>query len=325
MDRVLRKIVQEEVKRKRGEEESDDESPQTKRNKTEGRLSNLLNKIRRKTNEKETALSHQSKPKRVQVKWKRFCPVKEMYKMVRSDNGGGLRIIEIPQDIAFTFGELKEKAIALYFSNGPTCTNKFFELREECSFQITFVSEDVIDDNISFWDYMQENCLVLSKTTFTLLSKKDNLLSFSMVNLCQICNSSGFLTEFGNCLKCLQDMPVASNSITCELTSEVSSSENSGLYNLTCETPTHHSSAQSSEILQLGSASFASQQQERSSSLTDSPAIISVPSSPELVPAFPDKPPYTVKIHRTKVKEDLIQFFLKQKVSSFRSSEVNDG
>lgn len=214
MDSVLRKMIREQLK----EQESDhgeqneaagssssrdttNKSNPSKKAKTETRLSGLLNKINRRNEKNES-----KKPKKVHIKWKRFCPIKNDFKLVRADHGGGIRLLEVPFCMDFSVEELMNMAISLYFAE-VTGTNKYLETIEECIFAIVSPNSDELPGIIKCWPYVQENGLVISKSTFIFTSKSTQLsllnddFAFEVI-VCENCNSTLFMTPFGNCLRC---------------------------------------------------------------------------------------------------------------------------
>ena len=48
----------------------------------------------------------------------RYCPVKERFITVKSNEGGGVRYVECVHGERLDFKELKAKAIGPYFENG---------------------------------------------------------------------------------------------------------------------------------------------------------------------------------------------------------------
>lgn len=79
-------------------------------------LSELLNKIRRRTGEG----SNPPKSKRVCIKWKRICPIDHKYKIVAADTGGAAGLIQFLR-YELNRARIKEVAIALYFNEQPNC------------------------------------------------------------------------------------------------------------------------------------------------------------------------------------------------------------
>ena len=138
------------------------------------------------------------------MKWKRFCPIKNELKLVRAENGGGIRLIEIPYDMNFSVNDLMQQAISLYFSTN-NC-NKFLESIEECTFAIVSPKGDVIDGDLELWPHIRNNGFVVSKSTFVLTSKSVvsyQLEDFAFIpSVCPNCSSSLYQTSFGNCLRC---------------------------------------------------------------------------------------------------------------------------
>ena len=207
MDNVIKRLIKEELDKReamepdtpqKNELEKDVENKPQKRKKTEGRLSNLLNKIRRNAGDGPTT----PVTKKIQVKWKRFCPIYEKYKLVRIDNGGGLRVVTAPYNTDYTIEDLKAACLLLYF---PVNINKFMETTEECCSEIITAGGALLDDKIGLWPYIQNNGLVISKTTFIFSTKcftNINLNPFSFETVCSICSSSSAMTPFGNCLNC---------------------------------------------------------------------------------------------------------------------------
>lgn len=213
MDNVIKRLISEELDKRetnkvdtQQEEEVGSETVETceekpqKRKKTEGRLTNLLNKIRRKADGPPTPVV---KEKKIQVKWKRFCPINNKLKLVRFENGGGMRVITVPFDMNYTFEDLKIACLSLYF---PLNVNKFMETSEECCLSIQAVGGAQLDDKLKLWSYVQEKGLVISKTTFVFTSQcftnVDLSSPASFATVCSTCNCSSTVTPFGNCLYC---------------------------------------------------------------------------------------------------------------------------
>ena len=176
MENVMREMIKEELEERSRKPKDEEENLPRKKCKTEGRLSSLLNKIRKKNDEGT------NKTKRVQVKWKRYCLEKKEYKLVRASNGGGVRSLVIPTS-RFTLGELMEKAISLFYAEDTTNCNSFGELREETVFQISNQAGDTLSNEKDLWIYLEENCLLPSKTTFILKSRTASDLFVGEENL----------------------------------------------------------------------------------------------------------------------------------------------
>ena len=170
MDSVLRKMIREQLKeqgrdREKHDEEAGSSSGNTtafrkadasKKAKAETRLTGLLNKINRRDDKKETT----TKLKKAHIKWKRFCPFKREFKLVRADNDGGIRLLELPFNMDLSVGELMNMAISLYFTE-VTGINKFSETIEECIFGIVFSKWGRCSETTKFWPYIRDNGLVI--------------------------------------------------------------------------------------------------------------------------------------------------------------------
>eukprot|EP00111_Clytia_hemisphaerica_P022217 TCONS_00065277-protein len=106
---------------------SQDSSRTKKKHKTEGRLTNLLNKIRRQS---ANDTDEEVKTKGIQIKWKRFFPDLLQDKIVRADSGGGLRLIEVPYKVPYLFKDLLHAATLKYFNKNSL--NSFGEAPHQC-------------------------------------------------------------------------------------------------------------------------------------------------------------------------------------------------
>ena len=203
MENILRKIVREyreEEMSNQNEQGEEPKQPKPKKRR-DARLSGLVRRINE--NAKNSTDEGSVKTKKLHIKWKRFCPISCVYKLVRAENGGGVRLLEIPFQDEISIENVMNEAITKYFSENGSC-NKFQETVGECTFQIISPKGDLLDNETKLWPYMQRNGLVVSKSTFILQSKSAagfalEELSFSA---CPNCGSSDFLTAFGNCLKC---------------------------------------------------------------------------------------------------------------------------
>ena len=103
MENIIRKTVQEEV-----EKCLSPASAKPSRKRSETRMANLLAKIRKRESPKE------SKLKKVHIKWKRFCIVRNAEYLVPQKKGGGLRFIHLALEA--TIEDLKKKAIEVFCS-----------------------------------------------------------------------------------------------------------------------------------------------------------------------------------------------------------------
>ena len=86
---------------------------------TVGRLSGLLNRIRKGSgNESSSKKRKVLKEHKIQVRWLHFYPPKKAFVPVQQKNGGGNRFIAYSNDDPPSFEELMEKASALFFPGG---------------------------------------------------------------------------------------------------------------------------------------------------------------------------------------------------------------
>ena len=102
MENIIRKTVQEEV-----EKCLSPTSAKPSRKRSETRMANLLAKIRKRESTQE------SKLKKVHIKWKRFCIVRNAEYLVPQKKGGGFRFIHLALEA--TIEDLKKKAIEVFF------------------------------------------------------------------------------------------------------------------------------------------------------------------------------------------------------------------
>ena len=101
--------------------------------------------------------------KRVLMKYFRYDPEFQDFKLVRLNNSGGNRFVEVTEEM--TFGEVKFKAIELYFENGY---NSFGEGISDCVLSICEMDEDQC-----LLSHVRVKCLQLSKSFFVLKSESD--------------------------------------------------------------------------------------------------------------------------------------------------------
>ena len=103
MKNIIRKTVQEEV-----EKCLSPTSAKTSRKRSETRTANLLAKTPKRESPQEGKL------KKVHVKWKSFCIVRNAEYLVPRKKGGGFRFIHLALEA--TIEDLKKKAIEVLFS-----------------------------------------------------------------------------------------------------------------------------------------------------------------------------------------------------------------
>ncbi|XP_066926475.1 uncharacterized protein [Clytia hemisphaerica] len=176
---------------------SQDSSRTKKKHKTEGRLTNLLNKIRRQS---ANDTDEEVKTKGIQIKWKRFFPDLLQDKIVRADSGGGLRLIEVPYKVPYLFKDLLHAATLKYFNKNSL--NSFGEAPHQCILLMEMADGDVIDSEEDLWQFIRVNGLVISKTTFIFHTKINSDVLFDTT--CVVCQQSDYMTPFGTCMFCEQ-------------------------------------------------------------------------------------------------------------------------
>lgn len=181
MDNVLRRQIREEVEaafkeRDDKKEPSNGEEKPTGK-KTEQRLGSLLTKIRNYATKTTAKKTPTTKTKKLHVKYERFDPEFNEFKMVKTKEGGGSRFLEVicPQPISFD--DIKWNAVNLFFNKDSR--NFFMEEVVDCSFSlVTVTGEKLICQDL--WEYLHHNGLTISKTVFILrseLEKSDHLPS----------------------------------------------------------------------------------------------------------------------------------------------------
>ena len=145
MENIIRRTVKDEVER-----HLSPSSSQRKR-RSETRMANLLDKIRKGDH------IHEDKMRKVHIKWKRSCFVRNQEYVVPQKKGGGFRIVCLPLDA--TVDTLSKKAIDLFFPDG---TNAFGEKREHCSLRFTDSAENIVPPATQIKVYLEKKGLYLS-------------------------------------------------------------------------------------------------------------------------------------------------------------------
>jgi len=131
----------------------------------------LLTRIREKSS---NSSGKKLKPKLLHLRWERFDPEKEKYCLVKQNEGGGHRFVEVIPKNPVSFEEIKEKATGLYFD----CQGKnyFQEDNNHCIITICEMSGNDLDLKEDVWKYLERKGLFLSKTHFILQSKDFNYI-----------------------------------------------------------------------------------------------------------------------------------------------------
>ena len=131
MENVVKRAVEEYMAQREGNDEPEklnSKVPKKKPQRQEHRLSGLLNKIRTKNN----SAPKQKTIKRVQIKWYRYDENVEAYQLVRINQGGGCRFIEVNEDS--NVNDLRYKATDLFFDD--SFKNAYGENIMDCTFYI---------------------------------------------------------------------------------------------------------------------------------------------------------------------------------------------
>ncbi|XP_057296222.1 uncharacterized protein LOC130625171 [Hydractinia symbiolongicarpus] len=109
------------------------------------------------------------KIKKVQVKWERYNPSREGYKIVKQKDGGGYRFIKVKVGTPLNFEELKYKALKLYFDQNDC--NSYMEAESECMKSLCGPNGETLDEDEDLWAYIERKGLFLSKCWFVLSTK----------------------------------------------------------------------------------------------------------------------------------------------------------
>ena len=181
MENIIRRTVKDEVERHLSLSSS-----QRKR-RSETRMANLLDKIPKGDH------IHEDKMRKVHIKWKRFCFVRNQEYVVPQKKDGGFRFVYLPLDA--TVDTLSKKAIDLLFPDG---TNAFGEKQEHCSLRFTDSAENIVPPATQIKVYLEKKGLYLSRTYFVVHSKCD-LLDLDLINSDDI--SFDYSPNFANNLK----------------------------------------------------------------------------------------------------------------------------
>ena len=181
MENIIRRTVKDEVERHLSP------SSTQKKRRSETRMANLLDKIRKGDH------IYEDKMRKVHIKWKRFCFVRNQEYVVPQKKGGGFRFVYLPLDA--TVDTLSKKAIDVFFPEG---TNAFGEKREHCSLRFTDSAENIVPPATQIKVYLEEKGLYLSRTYFVVHSKCD-LLDLDFINSDDI--SFDYSPNFGNNLQ----------------------------------------------------------------------------------------------------------------------------
>ena len=187
-----------------------------KKKRTEGRLSNLLSRIRSKNSDD----SLKRKIKKLHAKYQRYNPHLKEFKLVKPNNRGGVRFIDIECNVVTTYGSIKDKLQSIYFDLDGC--NNFLEDQFECMITICDSSGLPLDESENIWDYLERKGEVISKTNVVLRSQScdfesemddetlEEILQQPAIStkrkICQTCNCS---YEGTDCLICIKNSEYA--------------------------------------------------------------------------------------------------------------------
>ena len=201
---MVKRAVEEYIAQREGNYEpekvnsKESKKPKKKSERQENRLSGLLNSAPKKKS-----------IKCVQIKWYRYNENVAAYQLVRVNQGGGCRFMEVNEDI--TFSDVTYKATDMFFDD--SFKNPYGENTMDCTFYICDASLNEFDEEANLFEYVIKNGFQLSKTYFVL---KSQLTSFDIVNndndsSCganstkrKICMACGY-SYINNCLICIQN------------------------------------------------------------------------------------------------------------------------
>jgi len=117
----------------------------TKKRKTEGRMSNLLTKIRtNNTGRSQPDKITNKKLKKLQLKYERYDRANEIFRHVRVKDGGGPRFIDVTYGKPVTFREIRRRGEKLFFDLDKC--NHFSESIDESLVHIADASGQKLDD-----------------------------------------------------------------------------------------------------------------------------------------------------------------------------------
>ena len=150
MGNIIRKTVQEEV-----EKSLSPTSAKTSRKRSETSMANLLAKIRKRESPQE------SKLKKVHIKWKRFCIVRNAEHLLPQKKDGGFRFIHLALEA--TKEDLKKKAIEVFF---PESVNHFGKKADECILTFTDAGDNIVTTEMSIKDYLHKKGIISFENIF---------------------------------------------------------------------------------------------------------------------------------------------------------------
>ena len=240
MDAVIKQAVREKLRRHLNDpnpptakSSSNDHNNSTNPRPNNGRQGRMLNRmsdlVHRIRSRSQSSTSSGSKTKKrkmervkehlIQVRWSHWNKAKCEFMPVKQKNGGGNRYIVYTDPPSILLGELKQKAIDLFFPSGK---NKYGGSADILSFTLCDATQAPIhefpwDGTLS--DYLKENGLYASTTYFYLRSKQKDISEYANGNvnddsdsqsesasnrvICDVCKCT--YEEGDTCIRCEQN------------------------------------------------------------------------------------------------------------------------
>lgn len=327
MEDVVKRAVEEYMSKMEDKEQK--AKGKNKRNSHETRLSGLLSKIRSKSN----SVSTKQNLKRVQIKWYRRNEFSGSYQLIRVNQGGGCRSLEIDENSSFK--DIKSKSTELFFDN--CFKNSFGENTLECTLTICDATLTDLDEELNVFEYVRKKGFQLSKIFFVLKSELTNF------------NDDFFVSNdlSGTCDDDDDDVTQNNNDVSSDAALSVTRKRKicvvCGCTYIDCCLVCVQNTAFNESL----SADQRKNQQELPSNITDLTTYdlfngeIAAPPTPEkneantnscnlehpatseelrllrvehFEPITPKIKKYTFHIHRTKVSTDLLNHYMKNKV-----------
>ena len=239
MDAVIKQAVREELRRHLNDpnpptatSSSNDHNNSTDPRPNNGRQGRMLNRmsdlVHRIRSRSQSSTSSGSKIKkrkmervkehRIQVRWSHWNKAKCEFMPVKQKNGGGNRYIVYTDPPSLLLGELKQKAIDLFFPSGK---NKYGGSADILSFTLCDATQAPVHEfpwDGTLNDYLKENGLYASTTYFYLRSKQKDISEYANGNvndsdsqsesannrvICDVCKCT--YEEGDTCIRCEQN------------------------------------------------------------------------------------------------------------------------
>ena len=240
MDAVIKQAVREELRRHLNDpnpptatSSSNDHNNSTDPRPNNGRQGRMLNRmsdlVHRIRSRSQSSTSSGSKIKkrkmervkehRIQVCWSHWNKAKCEFMPVKQKNGGGNRYIVYTDPPSLLLGELKQKAIDLFFPSGK---NKYGGSADILSFTLCDATQAPVHEfpwDGTLNDYLKENGLYASTTYFYLRSKQKDISEYANGNvnddsdsqsesannrvICDVCKCT--YEEGDTCIRCEQN------------------------------------------------------------------------------------------------------------------------